>query len=104
MINWSFKPTLSAIDVVLIIVWAEFLIPMMGLWSLIPFIVLMILIDKVEVSIWSVVPLNNDGQLEIEGVCEYQEDLELVIPYLKEMSERGDGQATNLLYMIGEEP
>lgn len=101
MIKWSFKPTLSLIDLVLIFIWAEFLIPTMGLWSLIPFIGLMILIDKVEQTTWEVLPFNEDED-EPEGICEYQADLELVIPYLREMALRGDDEAMNLLMLIGE--
>lgn len=99
MIKWTFKPTLSAIDLVLIVIWAEFFIPTMGLWSLIPFIGLMWLIDYVEQFTWVVMPYAQD---EVDEITEAEADLELIIPYLKDMAERGDGQAIFLLYQLGE--
>lgn len=98
MIKWSFKPTLSPIDMVLIVIWAELFIPLFGLWSLIPLILLFILIDQVERVTWEVVPFEE----EMDGICEFEQDLDLVIPYLREMAMRGDDQALNLLFLIGE--
>jgi hypothetical protein len=55
MIDWIFRPSLNLADIFFIIVIAEWIIPVWGLWSLLFLFILFLLSTAVERKIWKVV-------------------------------------------------